>query len=580
MFYNTFRATQSAMKHRQLSATNIRVLANPKERLMNIPKRQKLKELLVSKFMQKYNVKNPDEILDPVITQFLQQEKLNDVDLRRLDIRIKNLLKDKQHKDNLKNTLTRNLQETPSSINNLQTEVNTQNMQSKTIEQVDKNIKNDNKFPVISPSNINANNNLSSKTISQTESNIKKRGFSSYINRGRRMNCFKSPEEELAQLEKELAEEEAKERGKCNNYERIDFDEDGDEWNAIVKYNKKLYDRQLIEEKMKDKVNKRRTKEFLDYQVREKIKKEYEDELKEKEYNKILQEHSKKLDEMEQIKAQKIKEQIQRLKENRDVQLKNERIRKRIEELKQKKFDLNLVKNYKKNLEKEWQMKMDRKQKEYDAFQKAMKENEIRQQQLKEQFKKEKEEEIKTNAERLRIEDRKDQERKRYYDRIKLNGNKYSTKQAEEIIEKMKKDQKAEDDKIQYYYDAKAKEANEKAAKEIIRRKKEREGIKRYLDMQIRERKKEEELLKLLDEEQARIWNIDCKKYYDDEKIAENKIKLMNKINFESLMGQIKEKKRSKSKKNIMTNNEYAMNRDLLEKVKQEKQNPTPLPQE
>ena len=121
MFYNTFRATQSAMKHRQISATNIRVLANPKERLMNIPKRQKLKELLVSKFMQKYNVKNPDEILDPVITQFLQQEKLNDVDLRRLDIRIKNLLKDKQHKDNLKNTLTRNLQETPSSINNLQT---------------------------------------------------------------------------------------------------------------------------------------------------------------------------------------------------------------------------------------------------------------------------------------------------------------------------------------------------------------------------------------------------------------------------------------------------------------------------
>ena len=530
--------------------------------------------------MQKYNVKNPNEILDPVITEFIQQEKLNDVDLKRLDIRIKNLLKDKNSKDNLKNTLTRNLQDIQSSKNAIQTEDNSENKQSNTvIDQTEKNLKNDNQFPSINPVNTISRQNPSSGTVSQTETNVKKRGYSSYMPRGRRMNCFKSPEEELAQLEKELAEEEEKVKGKRKNYERIDFAADGDEWAAIVKYNKKLYDIQLMDEKLKDKVNKRRTKEYLDYQVREKIKKEYEDELKEKEYNKIMEEHTKKMDELEAIKAQKIKEQIQRLKDDRDAQLKNERTRKRIEELKQKKFDLNLVKNMQNNLEKDWQHKMDRRQKEYEAFQKAMKENEMKQQRLKEQLKKEKEDEIKTNKERLRIEDRKDQERKRYYDQIKLNGNKYSTKQAEEIIEKMKRDQKAEDDKIQYYYDAKNKEANEKEVKEHIRRQKEREGIKRYLDMQIEERKKEEHFLKLLDEEQARIWNIDCKKYHEDEQLAEKKIKLMNKINFDCLMNQIEEKKRSKSKRNIMTNNEYALNRDLLENVKKEEENPTPLPQ-
>ena len=578
MFYNTYRATQSAMKRRTFSARPN--LANPKERLMNTQKRQKLKELLISKFMQKYNVKNPNEILSPVITEFIQQEKLNDVDLKRLDIRIKNLLKDKNSKDNLKNTLTRNLQDIQPSRNPIQTEVNTENLQSNNvINQPDQNIKNDSQFPSINQANTNAKQNAYSGTVSQTETNVKKRGYSSYLPRGRRMNCFKSPEEELAQLEKELAEEEEKVKGKRHNYERIDFAKDGDEWAAIVKYNKKLYDIQLMDEKLKDKVNKRRTKEYLDYQVREKIKKEYEDELKEKEYNKIMEEHTKKMDELETIKAQKIKEQIQRLKDDRDAQLKNERTRKRIEELKQKKFDLNLVKNMQNNLEKDWQHKMDRRQKEYEAFQKAMKENEMKQQRLKEQLKKEKEDEIKTNKERLRIEDRKDQERKRYYDQIKLNGNKYSTKQAEEIIEKMKRDQKAEDDKIQYYYDAKNKEANEKEVKEHIRRQKEREGIKRYLDMQIEERKKEEHFLKLLDEEQARIWNIDCKKYHEDEQLAEKKIKLMNKINFDCLMNQIEEKKRSKSKRNIMTNNEYALNRDLLENVKKEEENPTPLPQ-
>jgi len=400
------------------------------------------------------------------------------------------------------------------------------------------------------------------------------------MSRGRKNNRFKNPEEELAFLEKEYAEDEAKRKSKYNrNKEKIDYDTEADDWYTIVKYNKRLYDRQCLEEKMRDKVNKKRTKDFLDHQVREKIKKEYEDELKEKEYNKIIQEHNKKLDEMEQIKAQKIKEQIQRLKENRDEQLKIERTRKKIEELKQKKFDLNLIKNMQQNLEKAIKEKMDRKKMENDALRKAINENEIKKQRLKEQFKKEREDEIKINEERNRIRDRQDQERKRYYDTIKNNGNKYSLKQAEEILEKMQKAQKAEDEKIQYYYDAKSKEANEKAAKEIQRRHKEREEMKKYYDMQIEEKKKEKEFLRLLDEEQARIWNIDCKKYYDDEKIAEDKVKLMNKINFDCLIDQINEKKRSKSKRNIMTNTEFEMNRDLIEKAREDEKNSLQMPQ-
>jgi hypothetical protein len=44
----------------------------------------------------------------------------------------------------------------------------------------------------------------------------------------------------------------------------------------------------------------------------------------------------------------------------------------------------------------------------------------------------------------------------------------------------------------------------------------------------------------------------------------------MNKKNFDCLMNQIEEKQRSKSKQNIMSDSEFAMNRELLQKAKQE----------
>ena len=497
-----------------------------------MPKRQKLKNLLITKFIQKYNIKNPDTFLIPAVTDFIQTERLNDTDLKRLDNRIQKLLKNSKSKESLKSTLTKNLQNIniPDQNDNQSEIINenkfpispTQKISNTT--ENEKVIKN-NEFPAINPLKTYTN------TIPQNDDRLRNRGISSYSSRGAKTNYFKSPAEELAELEKELSEEEDKTK---KNYKRIDFTKDGNEWNAILKYNKKLYDRQVLEEKMKDREVKKRTKDYLDLQIKEKLKREYEDELKEKEYNKIVQEHAKKLDEMEEMKSQKIKEQIKRLKENRDEQLKNEKMRKKIEELKEKKFDMKLVKNYKENLERV----------------------------------------IKMNEERMKLDLRKENERNRYYENIQAHGNKFSMKQAEEILEKLKKDQKAEDEKIQYYYDAKNKEANEKQVKERLRRQKERQDIKRFLDMQIEERKKEENLLKLLDEEQARIWNIDCQKYFDDEKIAEKKIKLMNKKNFECLLNQIEEKRKSKSKQNIMSDNEYAMNREILEKAEKEEKIP------
>ena len=63
---------------------------------------------------------------------------------------------------------------------------------------------------------------------------------------------FKNPEEELAALEKELAEEEAKELRENGYYQmnddikldKLDFKKYGNEWAAMAAYDKKIYEQQ------------------------------------------------------------------------------------------------------------------------------------------------------------------------------------------------------------------------------------------------------------------------------------------------------------------------------------------------
>ena len=75
MFYNTYRTTKAANSERlKLGQTGQSILANPRKRLINLQKRQKLKDLLITKFMQKYGIKHPEFYLENEINKFLQGE--------------------------------------------------------------------------------------------------------------------------------------------------------------------------------------------------------------------------------------------------------------------------------------------------------------------------------------------------------------------------------------------------------------------------------------------------------------------------------------------------------------------------
>ena len=168
--------------------------------------------------------------------------------------------------------------------------------------------------------------------------------------------------------------------------------------------------------------------------------------------------------------------------------------------------------------------------------------------------------------ERMKMQMKEDLQRQKYYETIKKNGMKLSQK-ADEVLLRLKQEKEEEDKRIQHYYDEKNKLEIEKEKQKELKKHRDKFELKKYLDMQIEERKKEEDFLKSLDYEQARIWAIDCKKYNDDEKEINNKIREMNKRNMDSVMEQINKKKRN-NKKNVMNDTEYAMNRQILEKAK------------
>jgi len=546
MFYNTYRTTKSTMHSvdkAYLSGVG-RNIMNQRERLLNLQKRQKLKDLLITKFMQKYKIKNFEKALEDEITKFLQGEKLNDQDLKRLDIKIRGLLKEKATKDRLKEKLTQSLQ----NKNDILPKIESKNIDDNTL------------APRITSPKPKI---LTTEPIVNT---LQKKSLStstySPINTYGSKRRYKNPEEELAELEAEFAKDE---QANKRSYKRLDFSGEGNEWSAIAKYNRKIYEDQIKSEKLKDEELKRRNKADLDLQIKQRLKQEYENELKEKEYDKIMEAHQKELDEMEKKKQEALKKQLMKEKESRDEQIRQNYILKRIETLKEKKFEKSLLKSIKEGMEKEKLDAIEKKKKENEALVKAIKENDLKLKMKKEIEKKQKEEDVKMGEERIKMDMKEEVRRQAYYDMIRSYGNK-STNKSNELLDKLKKEQEEEDKRIHHYYEEKNRLAIEKEKKEELKKFRQKFELKKYLDMQIAERKKEEEFLKSLDYEQARIWAIDCKKYNDDEKAIGKRIKEMNKRNMNTLMEQINKKKNKN--KDEMNETEYAMNRQLLEKAK------------
>jgi len=533
MFFNLYRSTKAAQKEyerNKLSSIGQSIIS-PQQRLLNFKKREKIKDILVNKFKRKYKINQHDEQVENEITKFIQGDKLSDIDLQNLDNRLEKIIS--------KNKLSRNLNPSLS-----------QNLLEK------------NSLPSI--------NNNKNSTLDQTQSpsNLenKKLRPSASCEILPKFKIYNSPEEELAALEAEFAEEEKNKKP----FKRLDFSRLGNEWYAMAQYNKILYDKQIKEEKMKDLEMKRRTKEDLDNQVREKLKLELEEKIKEKEENEIFLEHLKQMDKIEKEKQELIQKKIERERASREAQIKQQIVKKKIDILKNKKFEKNLIKTIQEEIEKEKNEAIQKRKKENEALRKVLMENEVNREKIKELRKKAKQEDIDTYKEMEQNEIKKDLERKRYFDNIKRFANKYDENMTQKILNEIKQQEKEGDEKAYQSSLQMQKKEEERELKEKLKKKEEKIKLMKYLDKQIEEKKKEIEFMKGLDEEQGRIWKIDEEKYNEEQKRIDKIIQNMNRRNLDSIMEQMKKKRENQEKKDMMTLDEYAINREFLEKAKEE----------
>lgn len=416
--YSTSREPYGRTGYGISSSNPMRNTNYSKDRLINIQKRDKLKGLLITKFMKKYGIKNPEVILEEEIKKFLEGEKLTDLDLKQLDEKIRRLLNNTNSHENLRRNLSND-----QNLNNSHNANLLNNSQANNLH-----------LPDLNNDNMSVRSKVSKKSQYSNKSNkepLKTRSV-----------C--SDYDDLESL-----------GGRKRDIERFDFEDQKDEWNAIVAYNKRLYEDEKRQNKLKDLEVKKRIREDLDNQIRQKKNREYEEIVKNRDYDQIIKNHCNHLEELEKKKQQEIKERIMREKENRDKQLKEEKHRKKVEYLKEKKYDKEIVKNLLNDIEREKEKKQAKKMEEKELLQLTLRENELNRKKQLENAKKEKLDDVKATQEYAKILDRQEQERVEYFKKIERNSSNYVNKMADTVLGNLDKKNKEEEEKMRAYLDEK-----------------------------------------------------------------------------------------------------------------------------
>lgn len=307
-FFSDLRKNSATNSKR--SAMSARSTAKPQPTLINYEKREKLKQLLITKFMKKYNLKKYDPLIEQEITLFLHKEVLNEKDLKALDAKIEKML--------LKKTKIENLAENLGGKDIPKDEAN----------DIIENLKSDAGKPRIHTALVDKRgyNNDDCKSVRSGIS-----GASRLSNAKPMKKDLNSDDIEILSVTQEPID-------------RVQFASEKDEWNAINKYNQQQFELDKITERQKDQKIKKRVKEDLDNQIKQKLTRINEERFKTKEYDKIAISHVDLLNQLEQDRKREVKENMLKEKENRDSQRLDEKKRKKVEEVKSKKYDQELCK--------------------------------------------------------------------------------------------------------------------------------------------------------------------------------------------------------------------------------------------
>ena len=126
-----------------------------------------------------------------------------------------------------------------------------------------------------------------------------------------------------------------------------------------------------------------KTRAELNNQIKQKIIRKYEQELKDKEYDAMMDKHIQYLNELDEKKKEEMKKRAIKEKEMRDKQQREQYVTKRIAFLKNKKYEKELVEHNKEEIRLEKEAIQAKKNKNHEELLKTLKENELQKQILK-----------------------------------------------------------------------------------------------------------------------------------------------------------------------------------------------------
>ena len=508
--------------------------SNPRERdtRLNLQRRQKLTMTIVEQLIEKLNVHKDRNIVQREVENLMKKEIINERDLKTLEKKIIQKIKEKNDKETLKQNLIK------------------ANSNQGFIEE--KKLRGDNAIP----NDENANEELNRSDMSGAsdldkfdEKSKKQREREEKMGKYKDCKCFK-----LRPTKPKV---------------EINFDQYKNEWDAINMYKIQKEEERERNEKIKNWENKMRTRADLNKQIKEKMKKEVEAELKSKEFDLIMDKHYAHLDELEKEKQKLIKVRAMKEKELRDKQIKESDINKRINKLKDKLYEKELIRHTKEEIKNAEQKFQEKRRLEKEELAKTLKDNELHKKLEKEKLQKEREEDIKMMQDSIAADIKKDNERKAYFNRIERSGNVFAQNAIENILKKREDKLRQDEEKINLYLAEKERKAQQEENDFIINKKKNQKMMRDFYDKQVQEKKDRELYEKNIDKIQAQIWKKDTDDFFAKEKEVKKVIRDFEKNNVKELDKQVKMGKYDVDK---MTQFEKDYNYDLLQKANEMQQ--------
>jgi len=324
--------------------------------------------------------------------------------------------------------------------------------------------------------------------------------------------------------------------------------------------------KKIIQEKRKDKDVKKQMRESLEVQIKEKQRKLDDEKASEVKYKELVKLQVDSLNQVEKEKILQKKEQIQKEKKFRDVQLKENK-KKRINEFReQRKYEGQLISKCLDDIEREKEIARKRKENEKEHQMNVLHDNEINKLQKELDREKEKEENIKAGEAYTEMLNKQEKERDNYFkNRAKIQSG-YMNKMAETVVKEQDEKYQIEQETIKRYQQEIERKTFEDENRKKLRAKMNKQDMKTFLETQMKNKRKLCDFEKELDTEQLKIWRDDLEAYQSKEKDIKTRVWSAKADYGQYLKGQIQEHNQKKATN--MDDVEYDLNKEILLEIK------------